>query len=58
MLKNFPMNKITTTIVAGLIAWIIVLTLLIIRYPAVFFGVIAAFVALVVAWGYDSSRLN
>lgn len=52
------MNKITTTIVAGLIAWIIVLTLLIIRYPAVFFGVIAAFVALVVAWGYDSSRLN
>ena len=52
------MNKITTTIVAGLIAWIIVLALLIIRFPAVFFGVIAAFVVLAVAWEYYSRSLN
>lgn len=52
------MNKIATTIVGGLIAWIIVLVLLIIRYPAVFFGVIAALVVLAAAWGYYSRSLN
>jgi uncharacterized membrane protein len=52
------MNKITTTSVAVLISWIIVLALLIIRFPAVFFGVIAVLVILALLWGYYSQMVN
>ena len=52
------MRKITTTIVAGLVGWCIVLFLVAIKYPGVFFGVLATFLILAVAYGYYSRVVN
>jgi hypothetical protein len=52
------MKKIATALVAGLVAWCIVLFLVAIKYPGVFFGVLATFLILAAAYGYYSRVVN
>lgn len=52
------MKKLLITIAVVLLSWTFVVALYAIKYPGVFFGVLATFAILVMAYGAYSRSLN